>query len=167
MAYMVSDMFPTDESDISFNDSIEASDNILCTATSDDVLTDKFFHSSIATIPAFYNREEIDVMMKKMQDEIDVLKSGNRGYRINESMEELDFIHEDPYDGYITLSRDDIDTLEELEDAEEFPDILPGELDDDLEELPKSMDVGPELIDVTAEDDDDLIDFDCIIDEDD
>ena len=65
------------------------------------------------------------------------------------------------------LSREDIEAMEEFEDMEEFPDILPGELDEDLEELPKSMNVGPELIDVTAEDDDDLIDFDCIIDEDD
>lgn len=150
MAYMVSDMFPTEEyattSSIPIEDSIEA---------------------AISYISAFYNREEIDEMMKKMQDDIDVLKSGSRDYRIGKSMDGLDFIHDDPYEGYVTFSREDIAAMEELEDMEEFPDILPGDLDDDLEDLPKSMDVGPELIDVTADDDDDLIDFDCIIDEDD
>lgn len=150
MAYMVSDMFPTVECDtissIPIEDRIEA---------------------AISYIPAYYNREEIDEMMKKMQDDIDVLKSGSRDYRIGKSMDGLDFIHDDPYEGYVTLSREDIAAMEELEDMEEFPDILPGELDDDLEDLPKSMDVGPELIDVTADDDDDIIDFDCIIDEDD
>ena len=128
---------------------------------------DDSIEAAINYIPAFYNREEIDEMMKKMQDEIDVLKSGSRDYRIGKSMDGLDFIHDDPYEGYVTLSREDIATMEELEYMEEFPDILPGDLDDDLEDLPKSMDVGPELIDVTADDDDDIIDFDCIIDEDD
>ena len=141
-------------------------------ATLDDIAEakeyiDNSIEAGIVTIPAFYNREEIDEMMKKMQDDIDVLKSGSRDYRIGESIDGLDFVHDDPYEGYHYLSKEDILAMEEFEDMEEFPDILPGELDDDLEELPKSMDVGPELIDVTAEDDDDLIDFDCIIDEDD
>lgn len=139
-------------------------------ATLDDIAEAKEYiensiEAAIVTIPAYYNREEIDEMMKKMQDEIDVLKSGSRDYRIGESMDNLDFVHDDPYEGCYHLSREDIEAMEEFEDMEEFPDILPGELDEDLEELPKSMDVGPELIDVTAEDDDDLIDFDCIIDE--
>lgn len=150
MAYMVSDMFPTEEYDTISSIPIEDS-----------------IGAAISCIPAYYNREEIDEMMKKMQDDIDVLKSGSRDYRIGKSMDGLDFIHDDPYEGYVTLSREDIAAMEELEDMEEFPDILPGELDDDLEDLPKSMDVGPELIDVTADDDDDIIDFDCIIDEDD
>lgn len=140
-------------------------------ATVSDIATKSCVVDSIEAainyIPAFYNREEIDEMMKKMQDDIDVLKSGSRDYRIGKSMDGLDFIHDDPYEGYVTLSREDIAAMEELEDMEEFPDILPGELDDDLEDLPKSMDVGPELIDVTADDNDDIIDFDCIIDEDD
>lgn len=124
------------------------------------------FEPAISYIPAFYNREEIDEMMKKMQDDIDVLKSGSRDYRIGRSMDGLNFIRDDPYDGYITITKEDIAAMEELEYIEEFPNILPGDLDDDLEDFSESMYVGPELIDVN-ENDEFLINFDYIVDEDD